>query len=33
MVGRMNAHKRRKILTNSIFLVTISVLSYFLVES
>ena len=33
VVGRINAYKRRKILTNSIFLVTILVLSYFLVES
>ena len=33
VVGRINAYKRRKILTNSVCLVTILVLSYFLVES
>ena len=33
MVGRVNAYKRRKILTNSICLVTVLVLSYFVVES
>ena len=33
VVGYINAYKRRKIVTNSIFLVTILVLSYFLVES
>ena len=33
VVGRINAYKRRKILLNSVCLVTISVLSYFLVES
>ena len=33
VVGRINAYKRRKILTTSICLDTILVLSYFLVES